>query len=555
MVLPSILLATLGAGALSHVLYFQHGEHHLHVTRYIKIFFASWIAGTGLYHALLASSRFSFSSEISWPQALLEWSVVCALYLAGLSLSIFTYRIFFNPLNKLPGPFSAQISDLSRTWWFRQGKMHEVITDLHSQYGKVVRLAPFDVSVTHAEAVNLIQGFGTGCGKGEGYDLHWPNTSLQAMRSKEQHTVRRRVWSQGFSDKAIRGYEMRIRKYQDQLVNAFLESKGQPIDAVKWAKFYGYDVMGDLAWGRSFSMLETGQKHDVVALLDKGAKAFSVLPPIWLVRVVKMLFPSALKDWLAFMAFVEKSLLDRMKSPPDIPDIMNALLAPFGKTTPTPKDMDLLVGDSQLIIIAGGDTSATTIVAILYLLAHNPEHLDKLRKEIGPLMAGDEYPNAEKLAASNHLAGVINEALRLYPPVPSQMVRQAPPEGITIAGQYFPGNTKIWVPQWTLGRDESIYPHAKEFIPERWYDEAKGLVKDRSAFAPFALGQFGCIGKPLAMASIRTTIARLVTTFDISFPPATVGRLDKKPGSEFEEGMLDYFIMGLGELNLCFDRR
>ncbi|KAM7196881.1 Cytochrome P450 [Naviculisporaceae sp. PSN 640] len=564
---PTLLLAVFGAGVLSHIFYFHPGEHHLYVNQYTKTVVTAWLAGIAFCRAFFTvwHSLSSTTEAAGWLLAFVQWTELCIVYIAGVFLSLITWRIFFNPLNKFPGPFSVRISRLCRCWLLRKGKLHETLTELHGRYGNFVRLSPYDVSITLPEAVTIVQEAGTPCSKPSSYDLHKPKVSLQSMRDKIQHGQRRRVWSQGFGDKAVRGYEVRIRPYQDKLVNALRESDGKPMNVVKWSKFYGFDVMGDLAWGKSFGMLDRGKSHDVVDLLDLAAKPLSVLPPVWAWRIL-LAVPGIMKNWARWIRFVESNLEKRMQNTPEIPDIMETLLTSFrgdGKTPPSQDEYDLLVGDSQLIIVAGGDTVSTGIAAILYLLALNPEHIEKLREEIVPLTGHEKYPTSERLAASNHLTGVINEALRIFPPIPSQTIRQAPPEGITIGGEFIPGGTNIWVPQFAIGRDESLYPHADKFIPERWYDESRNLVKDKAAFAPFAIGQYGCIGKPLAIMSMRTTIARIVTMFDISFPKLSDSNVlingnttnELKPGREFEEGMLDHFIMGVDCLNLCFTPR
>jgi hypothetical protein len=95
--------------------------------------------------------------------------------------------------------------------------------------------------------------------------------------------------------------------------------------------------------------------------------------------------------------------------------------------------------------------------------------------------------SSEKLASLKHLNGVINEALRLYPVVPTGTYRKAPPEGIFIGGTFIPGGTDVWTPQYALGRSEDIYSEPNRFLPERWY-KYPDWVKDPTAFAPFLTG-------------------------------------------------------------------
>lgn len=88
-------------------------------------------------------------------------------------------------------------------------------------------------------------------------------------------------------------------------------------------------------------------------------------------------------------------------------------------------------------------------------LARHPEHLQKLREELAPYMpdpAADVMN--QKIVNLDHLNGVIYEALRMYPPVPTAMPRITPPEGIEIEGVFVPGNMTVWCPQYAMGRSK-----------------------------------------------------------------------------------------------------
>ena len=86
-------------------------------------------------------------------------------------------------------------------------------------------------------------------------------------------------------------------------------------------------------------------------------------------------------------------------------------------------------------------------------MVEHPQHVNVLRTEFKNLPRtdlGDYQP--PDLAELKHLNGVINEALRLFPPVPSALPRVIPPEGLTIDGTFIPGNTTLYCPQYVLGR-------------------------------------------------------------------------------------------------------
>lgn len=86
-------------------------------------------------------------------------------------------------------------------------------------------------------------------------------------------------------------------------------------------------------------------------------------------------------------------------------------------------------------------------------MVEHPQHVNVLRAELKILPRtelGDYQP--PDLAELKHLNGVINEALRLFPPVPSALPRVTPLEGLTIDGTFIPGNTTLYCPQYVLGR-------------------------------------------------------------------------------------------------------
>jgi len=98
------------------------------------------------------------------------------------------------------------------------------------------------------------------------------------------------------------------------------------------------------------------------------------------------------------------------------------------------------------------DTVAPTLVFVFYELALHCNHQEKLFEEVKAVDVHD--PAA--LRSLPHLNGIINESLRIHPPVPTGGYRQSPRGGMTIGGRYIPGNTTIVAPRYTLGKRESI---------------------------------------------------------------------------------------------------
>ncbi|KAJ5517182.1 hypothetical protein N7527_008742, partial [Penicillium freii] len=363
-----------------------------------------------------------------------------------------------------------------------------------------------------------IYGAGSKCRKAAWYDLVHPVVSLQTTRDKSLHDQRRRIWSGAFGDRNMRDYEKRMVRYRALLVKAIDETKNQPFDVTKWFNLYTFDVMGDLAFGASFGMLETSREHEAIRLLNSAMTPLAYMFPAWFFRLMTGI-PGIARDWWKFISYCTSQMEERIKVKSSNPDIMSCLLKPLNNQTPTGLDYRLLQGDSQLIVVAGSDTTSTTLIHIFRFLVEHPQHVDVLRTEFKnlPLTELGDYQPPD-LAELKHLNGVINEALRLYPSVPSALPRVTPPEGLTIDGTFIPGNTTLYCPQYVLGRSPECYSKPEAFIPERWYSHPD-LIQDASAFAPFSAGPYGCIARPLALLNIRATVARILVDYDVCLAP------------------------------------
>lgn len=101
-----------------------------------------------------------------------------------------------------------------------------------------------------------------------------------------------------------------------------------------------------------------------------------------------------------------------------------------------------------LFLTASSDSTAPSIIFLLYFLARYPEHANRIREEL----VGIDCEDIKTLATLPHLNGTINEALRLLPAILTAVSRKVPPEGLTVDGVFIPGGTKICAPRYSIGR-------------------------------------------------------------------------------------------------------
>lgn len=230
----------------------------------------------------------------------------------------------------------------------------------------------------------------------------------------------------------------------------------------KWFNFYSFDVMGDLGFGQPFDMLKSGKSHWAINLLNEGMDPVGFCFPPWFFRTL-LAIPGAATGYFRFINFCTKQLDDRMKveAKPENPDITYTLIDHFNKADSATQKatLPLIQGDSRLIIVAGSDTTAATLVHLFYHLASKPHIVEKLREELSPLVPpdGSEFEH-KKIQDAAFLNGCINETLRLNPPVPSGVFRKTPREGIQIGETYVPGNTVIQIPGYVMGHGMTTLP-------------------------------------------------------------------------------------------------
>ncbi|OCL03915.1 cytochrome P450 [Glonium stellatum] len=530
-------------GVALHVFVFRRGEWDLAVPKLLGLF-------TALQLSLVAFLKL-FADDTSYPLNLVAKAVGgLALYLTlGVATSMSIYRLFFHRLNKFPGPMWARLSNLYVTVLsVKNLHLYEEVEKLHQQYGDFVRLGPSEISVNHPKAVDAIYSAQSPCSKGPFYNVLHPRVSLQMVRDKGEHARRRKAWDRGFGSKALRNYESRVAGYTDQLLTQIEKSKGTPLNMSDWFNFYSFDVMGDLSFGKSFGMLRDGVKHYFMKSLHDSMTIigyFSHL--VWLFPFFQII-PILNAEHLKFWDWVKNQVEERKKMTTNRPDVFSWILEDYKAASLPTHQMNIdLEGDAYLIVVAGSDTTAASLTNLFFQLALDPQQVSNLRKELDEYFQDSNKVDAVTLSKLKRLNAIIDETLRLHPPVPSGVQRVTPSEGLRIGDTFIPGNNIVQVPMHTAFRDERMFARPLEFIPERWTTQPE-LVKDSSCFIPFSVGPYSCVGKQLALMEMRYVVSQIVHRYDVSFAPA-------QNAESFLDGKRDTFTLALGPLDLVFTDR
>ena len=154
-------------------------------------------------------------------------------------------------------------------------------------------------------------------------------------------------------------------------------------------------------------------------------------------------------------------------------------------------------------------------------LIRTPDKLRILTSEIRSSFPPEHAITFSALRGMPYLNAVLQEGLRLCPPIPAGLPRLVPEGGDTVCGQWMPGGTNVSVHAWTLSLSPTSFHDSLSFHPERWLDESTKdsnspfFSDERHAVQPFRVGPRQCIGKNLVWVELRLILARLVWAFDI----------------------------------------
>lgn len=98
--------------------------------------------------------------------------------------------------------------------------------------------------------------------------------------------------------------------------------------------------------------------------------------------------------------------------------------------------------DASVLVVAGAETTATTLSAVTYLLLSNPSKMSKLLAEVRGTFKHDSEITIATVNQLDFMLACLNEAMRLFPPIPIGLPRIVPGQGRSIGGHYIPGNVR-----------------------------------------------------------------------------------------------------------------
>ncbi|KAK3025842.1 hypothetical protein RJ639_041290 [Escallonia herrerae] len=179
-----------------------------------------------------------------------------------------------------------------------------------------------------------------------------------------------------------------------------------------------------------------------------------------------------------------------------------------------------IVDNCKNIYLAGYETTAVSATWCLMLLASNPEWQARVRAEALEVCKG-QVPNADMVRKMKQLTMVINESLRLYPPV--AVVSREAFKDMKFGNINIPEGVNLWTFVLTIHTDPEIWGEdAYQFNPDRFANGITGACKLPHLYMPFGVGPRVCLGQNLALVELKILISLIVSNFSFSLSPTYI---------------------------------
>lgn len=465
------------------------------------------------------------------------------------------YLTTFRSLRLIPGPFVAAISNTWLAYHSRHGQRYTAIHSAHLKHGTIVRIGYNHISIASEQAISLIYAHGNGWLKSEFYDAFVSGVpGVFNTRDRKQHARKRRVVAHAFSAGAVGRFEPYmaenleawVRRLDGIAAEAEEEGGYRRVNMMPFCTYIAFDIIGHLAFGKAFGMVEKGKDECVSQRVDgsvtfiAGAETLNRRGEVsatlgWLpsLRPFAGFLPDpffrrglqSVRDLHGIAALAVSQRLDAIKQgtakESDRHDILGLLLRAKdsdGASMP----YEEVVSEALTQLIAGSDTVSNTACAIIYWIlagerAAPGSVLTRLQKELDIAIAGKEVIATHKQVKSlEFLMRCIDEGMRLHSTSALGLPRiVTSAEGISFGGHRFPMGTVLSVPSYTLHHDADIWgADVAIFNPDRWLPEHL-TRRQKMAFNPFSHGPRACVGQNVAMMELQLIVGTFFRRYDL----------------------------------------
>ncbi|OTA95914.1 hypothetical protein M434DRAFT_40430, partial [Hypoxylon sp. CO27-5] len=459
-------------------------------------------------------------------------------------VSVVLYRLIFHPLARFPGPILAASTGLYEAYYQcikdGGGRYWVEIEKMHRRYGPIVRVNPWEVHIADKDW-NAVYKYSSKASKPRWFYFlffgKFPSTNV--AESHALHQLRRGPLQVYFASTNIQRYMPTIMAQVDKLCARLRAADNHVVNLSDAFRCLATDVATGFAFGSPFGHLDeptfdrefnlsvkmvvrtsmwSRHTHGLLlpmlhglpqSIAKKMNPAFGRV--MWMKDVTHLIL-------IQTMVNCVRRSMNKPEPAPGTPyDMIQVLMA--SNLPPEEKTFPRLFSETRSVIMAGTETTATTLVCITFNLLSDSSKIQKLRSELGAAETAKGGPlDYSDLRELPYITGVINEGLRIANPTPSRLPRVCEDQDLKYKQYVIPKGTTISTTTQDIHNDASVFPQPKKFQPERWMDPEERKRLNRY-LQPWGRGTRLCLGMELATVDLYLAVSRLFgpqSGFDMS---------------------------------------
>ncbi|VUC31914.1 unnamed protein product [Clonostachys rosea] len=450
--------------------------------------------------------------------------LISLLVVSGALLTVILLRAIITLIHKpslrgFPGPWYTRVTHYVLKFHTLAGRRMHYVHSLHQRYGSVVRLSPNQLAFCDPDAFVAIHKIGGGFTKTQWYEDFSGGAGgagigigLFAMTDVKKHASRRKLFARAFSAASLRSNceDVVKEKVEKAVSRIMIEARDTgEADIMKWWMLMASDIIGQLSFGESFELLDSGEKSHHIHVLEAAALGATLqyeMPGILgLLRRIPVPKLNLLVTAPNLVhRYGQAAVLNLLRHSDNRANLFATMLA---QSEVVAEKFELTDDDirkeASNFILAGADTTAITLTYLVWVILKRPGLRVRIEEEVSSpgLEVSDEA--LERLPLLN---AVIEETLRLYGAVPGNLPRKVPEGGVSLGGYAVPEGIEVETQAYSLHRDPNVFPDPLMFDETRWM--GKDILKPKS-YCPFGAGTRTCAGVHLARMEIRLAAATL----------------------------------------------
>ncbi|XP_024126737.1 1,25-dihydroxyvitamin D(3) 24-hydroxylase, mitochondrial [Oryzias melastigma] len=430
-------------------------------------------------------------------------------------------------LDTIPGPTNwplvgSLIELLCKGGLTRQ---HEALIDYHKKFGKIFRMKLGSFESVHIGAPCLLEALYRKEGSypqrleikpWKAYrDLRDEAYGLLILEGKDWQRVR-----SAFQQKLMKPTEViKLDRKVNQVMVDFVDrigrinKNGRIEDLYFELNKWSFETICLVLYDKRFGLLQEKVNEEAMHFITAVKTMMSTFG-MMIVTPVELHKTFNTKTWRDHTAawdsifsiakvYIDKKLKKNAVRAPD--DLIGDILH---QSSLSKKELYAAITELQ---VGGVETTANSMLWLIFNLSRNPDAQKKLLQEIREVVPSGQSPSGEHIKSMPYLKACLKESMRLSPSVP---FTSRTLDKDTVLGDYaIPKGTVLMINSHALGSSEEYFDDSKQFKPERWLRENSNI--NPFAHVPFGIGKRMCIGRRLAELQLQLAMCWLVRDYEI----------------------------------------